>query len=235
MTADNEPNVLDALGDYVGARSGRTADNPPLVKGVGSSGRKPYSGRPHQSHCSCFYELNSLRDEAADWKAGSAEEARQGDEARAEVEKMAEEAANWRQTALEAQAEVERLRAALREYVTGCYACLGTGQQPRPGNPPCTECAPARRALDKQKANLAMTNDETFQAAVAAELVRARGKFPSSNLVLAALTEEVGELAQAMLKVRAGKWPKEQLVLGGVFTCLPTIKTGRSCQPMSRC
>lgn len=49
--------------------------------------------------------------------------------------------------------------------------------------------------------------DEEFFAAVSAELQRAREKFPSSNLSLAALMEEVGELAQAMLKVRAGKWP----------------------------
>jgi len=47
--------------------------------------------------------------------------------------------------------------------------------------------------------------DQQFLADVADELARARAKFPSSYLVLAALTEEVGELAQAMLYERAGK------------------------------
>ncbi len=47
---------------------------------------------------------------------------------------------------------------------------------------------------------------ERFLEEVGLELERARTKFPSSNLVLAALMEEVGELAQAMLKVRAGHW-----------------------------
>jgi hypothetical protein len=53
----------------------------------------------------------------------------------------------------ELRAEVERLRAVLGEYVTGCHACLGTGTQPglvgQPGTygHPCTECAPARQAL----------------------------------------------------------------------------------------
>lgn len=48
-------------------------------------------------------------------------------------------------------------------------------------------------------------SDRNFLRDVEHELRRARGKFPGSNLVLAALTEEVGELAQAMLKRRAGK------------------------------
>lgn len=39
------------------------------------------------------------------------------------------------------------------------------------------------------------------------ELGRAREKFPSANFSTLALVEEVGELAQAVLKVRAGKWP----------------------------
>lgn len=50
-----------------------------------------------------------------------------------------------------------------------------------------------------------------FLAAVNQEVARAREKFPSSRLSMAALTEEVGELAQAMLKVAAGKWPKERI------------------------
>lgn len=50
-------------------------------------------------------------------------------------------------------------------------------------------------------------SDQLFVKNVAEELDRARKKFPSSNLCLAALVEEVGELAKAMLKARAGKVP----------------------------
>ena len=58
-----------------------------------------------------------------------------------------------------------------------------------------------------------MQTSETrkFIAEVEAELHRAQSKFPDSVLCVAALMEEVGELAQAMLKVRAGKWPKERI------------------------
>lgn len=52
---------------------------------------------------------------------------------------------------------------------------------------------------------------EAFLVEVLAELRRAQAKFPDSVLSLAALMEEVGELAQAMLKVRAGKWPAERV------------------------
>lgn len=45
-----------------------------------------------------------------------------------------------------------------------------------------------------------------FLADVNHEVYRAREKFPSSNCSLVALMEEVGELAQACLKVAAGKW-----------------------------
>lgn len=37
-------------------------------------------------------------------------------------------------------------------------------------------------------------------AAIDAEVMRARSKFPGNRFLLAALTEEVGELAQAMLQ-----------------------------------
>jgi NTP pyrophosphatase (non-canonical NTP hydrolase) len=47
--------------------------------------------------------------------------------------------------------------------------------------------------------------DKWFRTEVVVELSRARRKFPSSVLSMAALTEEVGELAQALLKWRAGK------------------------------
>jgi hypothetical protein len=33
----------------------------PESSGVGSSGRQPYSGRPHQSHCSCVYKLADVQ------------------------------------------------------------------------------------------------------------------------------------------------------------------------------
>lgn len=51
-----------------------------------------------------------------------------------------------------------------------------------------------------------MSKTGQFLDDVGDEIARARKLFPSSRLVLAALTEEVGELAQAMLKVAAGKW-----------------------------
>lgn len=45
-----------------------------------------------------------------------------------------------------------------------------------------------------------MTNpDVAFTNAVTAELVAARDKFPSSAMSMVALTEEVGELAKALL------------------------------------
>lgn len=47
--------------------------------------------------------------------------------------------------------------------------------------------------------------DKHFAQRVEIELRNARAKFPSSVLSMAALTEEVGELAQALLKWRAGK------------------------------
>lgn len=55
------------------------------------------------------------------------------------------------------------------------------------------------------------TRVHEFLADVEAELHRAQTKFPDSVLCVAALMEEVGELAQAMLKVRAGKWPRERI------------------------
>lgn len=42
-------------------------------------------------------------------------------------------------------------------------------------------------------------DEAVFLARVADELHRARGRHPGDNATLAALTEEVGELAQAML------------------------------------
>lgn len=50
-----------------------------------------------------------------------------------------------------------------------------------------------------------LSTDIHFIECIIEEAQRARAKFPSSNLSLAALTEEVGELAKAMLHRRAGK------------------------------
>lgn len=67
--------------------------------------------------------------------------------------------------------------------------------------------------------NIAITDEDItlvetarFLDAVGDELQRARAKFPSSRLSVAALMEEVGELAQAMLKVAAGKWDKSRIM-----------------------
>ena len=48
-------------------------------------------------------------------------------------------------------------------------------------------------------------DDDGFQTDVCDELVRARTKFPEPTFSMCALTEEVGELAKAMLKRCAGK------------------------------
>lgn len=51
-----------------------------------------------------------------------------------------------------------------------------------------------------------VVSDNSFTVAVKTELSRAREKFPSNNLGMIALVEEVGELAQALLKWKAGKF-----------------------------
>jgi NTP pyrophosphatase (non-canonical NTP hydrolase) len=53
--------------------------------------------------------------------------------------------------------------------------------------------------------------DEKFVNNMAIELENAREKFPSSMCCLAALMEEVGELAEACLKVAAGKWDQKRI------------------------
>jgi hypothetical protein len=53
--------------------------------------------------------------------------------------------------------------------------------------------------------------DYRFLSDVADEIERARQKFPSSNLVLAAATEELGETSHAMLLHAAGKGPIEDI------------------------
>lgn len=58
---------------------------------------------------------------------------------------------------------------------------------------------------------MVMNPDEEFLAGLEAELIHARAKFPGTQYVTVALMEEVGELAQAMLKVEASKWPKSRI------------------------
>lgn len=53
--------------------------------------------------------------------------------------------------------------------------------------------------------------DDHFISVLRDELARARAKFPSANFSTLALVEEVGELAQAVLKVRAGKWHRTRV------------------------
>lgn len=48
-------------------------------------------------------------------------------------------------------------------------------------------------------------DDRDFLEDVQQELIRARAKFPNPHFSMTALTEEVGELARALLKVKAGK------------------------------
>lgn len=67
-------------------------------------------------------------------------------------------------------------------------------------------------------------NDWKFLYDVFMEVLRARQKFPSSRLVLAALTEEVGELAQAMLKNAAGKWGQERIWEEAVQTAAMALR-----------
>jgi NTP pyrophosphatase (non-canonical NTP hydrolase) len=55
------------------------------------------------------------------------------------------------------------------------------------------------------------SGDAQFIGDVFAELDRARKKFPSATASTVALMEEVGELAQAMLKYSAGKWPHSRV------------------------
>lgn len=54
--------------------------------------------------------------------------------------------------------------------------------------------------------------DEHFVELVQKELAKAREKFPSPNHSFTALVEEVGELAQALLKWSAGKWDYQRVI-----------------------
>lgn len=48
-------------------------------------------------------------------------------------------------------------------------------------------------------------SDELFVSELLDQVRKARAKFPQPNPTVAALTEEVGELAQALLHIREGK------------------------------
>jgi NTP pyrophosphatase (non-canonical NTP hydrolase) len=53
--------------------------------------------------------------------------------------------------------------------------------------------------------------DADFISDLKGELHRARQKFPSNNLLFAALVEEVGELSKAMLEWRAGDTTEQEI------------------------
>lgn len=57
-------------------------------------------------------------------------------------------------------------------------------------------------------------------AAIVAELKRARAKFPGNRFLLAALTEEVGELAQALLQRKS----KEEILREAVQVACVAIR-----------
>ena len=54
--------------------------------------------------------------------------------------------------------------------------------------------------------------DESTMVELADEIVRARAKFPGSRFLLAALTEEVGELARAILQRKTGDEIKREAI-----------------------
>jgi NTP pyrophosphatase (non-canonical NTP hydrolase) len=56
-----------------------------------------------------------------------------------------------------------------------------------------------------------LINDAIFLNAIADELHSAREKFPDSKLSMTALTEEVGELAKALLEHRLGQASVQQI------------------------
>jgi len=76
--------------------------------------------------------------------------------------------------------------------------------------------------------------DDLFLGEVSSEVDRARRKFPSSNLVLAALVEEVGELAQAMLKAAAGQWPSYRVYSEAVQVAATALRCAVEGDPSFR-
>jgi NTP pyrophosphatase (non-canonical NTP hydrolase) len=56
-----------------------------------------------------------------------------------------------------------------------------------------------------------LTPEDQFVVDVLLELKRARAKFPSAFACGLATMEEAGELAQALLKHAAGKWPQSRI------------------------
>lgn len=66
--------------------------------------------------------------------------------------------------------------------------------------------------------------DAVIIEAILGELKKARAKFPSAVFSTVALMEEVGELAQAKLKVRAGKWPQSRVYDEAVQVAVMAIR-----------
>lgn len=62
--------------------------------------------------------------------------------------------------------------------------------------------------------------DHETMIAISKEVFRARTKFPGNRLLLAALTEEVGELAKAMLQDR----PREEIHREAVQVCAVAVR-----------
>lgn len=69
-----------------------------------------------------------------------------------------------------------------------------------------------------------IVRDDEFIAAMQAEVINARIKFPSSALSFAALIEEVGELAKALLKLRAGKGSTDNVIAEGVQAAVMVMR-----------
>lgn len=87
----------------------------------------------------------------------------------------------------------------LAEQLGCCEACTASMER----TPDCDECARHAEWITKRiEAWLheTVTFSPHTMSALQAEGTRARKKFPSNRFLLAALTEEVGELAQALLQ-----------------------------------
>jgi hypothetical protein len=99
-------------------------------------------------------EIEDLTKLAQSYLGEASEEKVRAATAEAEVEQLTLADRQWADHVKRLSEEAERLRAALREYVTGCHACLGVGVVPGIGYD-CPECKPARDALtlSSDKAN----------------------------------------------------------------------------------
>lgn len=66
--------------------------------------------------------------------------------------------------------------------------------------------------------------DEDMFAAIRRELVKARAKFPETQLATIALMEEVGELAQAQLYCKAGRCAESNIINEAVQVAAMAIR-----------